>query len=273
MPEAQQPQRPVRDRVLGRAGRGAAGQRAAQLQVRAPDPSAQLRQLPGRRARDDGPQRGRPAGASACTCPDADTLRGRAAAPITPELARRTLPGSFPGDLGIELVSITDDEVRGRLEVDRRHLHPGGYVHGGVWVAFADTVAAWGTCRHLRAGQDFTTAELKANVFAAGARRRHARPPSACRCTSGAAPRPGRSRCTRARSWPPCSSAPRSCCTRELRARRGRRGAAGPARARGARARRVAARDRPSARSRTAARGWPARCWRAGSGPATSCSR
>jgi 1,4-dihydroxy-2-naphthoyl-CoA hydrolase len=66
------------------------------------------------------------------------------------------------------VVRIEDDEVEGRLEVDRRHLHPGGYVHGGVWVAFADTVAAWGTFRHLEAGQDFTTAELKANVFAAG---------------------------------------------------------------------------------------------------------
>ena len=167
-PEAQQPQRPVRDRVLGRAGRGAAGQRAAQLQVRAPDPSAQLRQLPGRRARDDGPQRGLQRARQRARV----LTRIRCAAvpqpPITPELARRTLPGSFPGDLGIELVSIADDEVHGRLEVDRRHLHPGGYVHGGVWVAFADTVAAWGTFRHLREGQDFTTAELKANVFAAG---------------------------------------------------------------------------------------------------------
>ena len=63
---------------------------------------------------------------------------------------------------------IEDDEVEGRLEVDARHLHPGGYVHGGVWVAFADTVAAWGTFRHLQEGADFTTAELKANVFAAG---------------------------------------------------------------------------------------------------------
>ena len=35
-------------------------------------------------------------------------------------------------------------------------------------MAFADTVAAWGTFRHLREGSDFTTAELKANVFAAG---------------------------------------------------------------------------------------------------------
>jgi 1,4-dihydroxy-2-naphthoyl-CoA hydrolase len=66
------------------------------------------------------------------------------------------------------VVRIEDDEVEGRLEVDRRHLHPGGYVHGGVWVAFADTVAAWGTFRNLEPGQDFTTAELKANVFAAG---------------------------------------------------------------------------------------------------------
>ena len=66
------------------------------------------------------------------------------------------------------MVRIEDDEVEGRLEVDERHLHPGGYVHGGVWVAFADTVAAWGTFRHLQQGADFTTAELKANVFAAG---------------------------------------------------------------------------------------------------------
>ena len=65
---------------------------------------------------------------------------------ITPELAARALAGSFPGDLGVELVEIGDARVRGRLDADRRHLHPGGYVHGGVWVAFADTVAAWARC-------------------------------------------------------------------------------------------------------------------------------
>ena len=72
---------------------------------------------------------------------------------VTPELFRERIADSFPGDLGIEVVRIEDDEVEGRLEVDRRHLHPGGYVHGGVWVAFADTVAAWGTFRHLQPGQ------------------------------------------------------------------------------------------------------------------------
>jgi 1,4-dihydroxy-2-naphthoyl-CoA hydrolase len=86
---------------------------------------------------------------------------------ITPGVFRDRIAGTFPGDLGIEVVRIQDEEVEGRLQVDERHLHPGGYVHGGVWVGFADTVAAWGTLRHLVEGQDFTTVELKTNVFSA----------------------------------------------------------------------------------------------------------
>ena len=86
---------------------------------------------------------------------------------ITPQLSAERLEGTFPGDLGIELTEITDEHVRGRMLVDRRHLHPMGYVHGGAWVAFADTVAAWGTLRHLPEGRGFTTVELKINVVAA----------------------------------------------------------------------------------------------------------
>jgi 1,4-dihydroxy-2-naphthoyl-CoA hydrolase len=85
---------------------------------------------------------------------------------ITPELSVERLAGTFPGDLGIELTEITDEHVRGRMLVDRRHLHPMGYVHGGAWVAFADTVAAWGTMRQLPEGLGFTTVELKINVLA-----------------------------------------------------------------------------------------------------------
>jgi 1,4-dihydroxy-2-naphthoyl-CoA hydrolase len=107
--------------------------------------------------RDQALRRRRTAGEGGLTNPD-----------VTPERFRTGIEGSFPANLGIEVVRIEDDEVEGRLEVDSRHLHPGGYVHGGVWVAFADTVAAWGTFRHLEPGADFTTAELKANVFAAG---------------------------------------------------------------------------------------------------------
>jgi uncharacterized protein (TIGR00369 family) len=86
---------------------------------------------------------------------------------VTPQRSREALRGTFPGDLGIEVVEITDELARGRMAVDRRHLHPGGYVHGGAWTAFADTVAAWGTFRHLPPGTSFTTIEMKTNVFAA----------------------------------------------------------------------------------------------------------
>jgi uncharacterized protein (TIGR00369 family) len=86
---------------------------------------------------------------------------------ITLALSVERLADSFPGDLGVELTEITDERVRGRLHVDRRHLHPMGMVHGGAWVGFADTVAAWGTLRHLPADCGFTTLELKMNVLAA----------------------------------------------------------------------------------------------------------
>jgi uncharacterized protein (TIGR00369 family) len=79
---------------------------------------------------------------------------------ITPALSVERLGGTFPGDLGIELTEIADGQIRGRMQIDRRHLHPMGFVHAGAWVAFADTVAAWGTLRNLPEGSGFTTVEL-----------------------------------------------------------------------------------------------------------------
>ncbi|HEX3173458.1 MAG TPA: PaaI family thioesterase [Solirubrobacterales bacterium] len=87
---------------------------------------------------------------------------------ITPDSVRAFLPGSFPGDLGIEPLEIEDSHARGRIVVDGRHLHPGGFVHGGVWTALGDTVAAWSTFRVIPPRHNFTTIELKLNVFAAG---------------------------------------------------------------------------------------------------------
>jgi len=87
---------------------------------------------------------------------------------ITPESVRAFLPGSFPGDLGIEPLEVEDTHSVGRIVVDERHLHPGGFVHGGVWTALGDTVAAWATFRAIPPKHNFTTIELKLNVFAAG---------------------------------------------------------------------------------------------------------
>ncbi len=88
--------------------------------------------------------------------------------PITPEGVRSFIGGSFPGDLGIDPIEIEDSFASGRIVVDQRHLHPGGFVHGGVWTALGDTVAAWATFRNIPPRHNFTTIELKLNVFAAG---------------------------------------------------------------------------------------------------------
>jgi 1,4-dihydroxy-2-naphthoyl-CoA hydrolase len=86
---------------------------------------------------------------------------------LTAADGNRAIADFFPGKLGVELTDVSADEVRGRLTVDRRHLHPGGYVHAGVWVSFADTVAAWGTMASVGDPSGFTTIELKTNVFTA----------------------------------------------------------------------------------------------------------
>jgi uncharacterized protein (TIGR00369 family) len=87
---------------------------------------------------------------------------------ITVESISSRIEDSFPADMGVEPLELTGERCRGRIVVDRRHLHPGGLVHGGAWVALADSVAAWQTFRHLPPGHDFTTAEMKLNVFAGG---------------------------------------------------------------------------------------------------------
>jgi 1,4-dihydroxy-2-naphthoyl-CoA hydrolase len=87
---------------------------------------------------------------------------------VTPDAVAGRLEGSFPARHGVEPVEINDERAVGRMLVDERHLHPGGLVHGGAWVALADSVAAWQTFRHLPPGHDFTTVEMKLNVFGAG---------------------------------------------------------------------------------------------------------
>ncbi|MEX2253385.1 MAG: PaaI family thioesterase, partial [Thermoleophilaceae bacterium] len=81
-----------------------------------------------------------------------DATRSADLSVVTVENVRAFIGDSFPGDLGIEPLEVEDSHARGRIVVDRRHLHPGGYVHGGVWTALGDTVAAWATFRGIPAG-------------------------------------------------------------------------------------------------------------------------
>jgi uncharacterized protein (TIGR00369 family) len=84
---------------------------------------------------------------------------------IDPADIQKVLAEYFPGEVGLEVVEASEGGSRGRLTVEKRHLHPGGFVHGGVWVTLADTVAAWATIANLPAEHDFSTAEMKVNLF------------------------------------------------------------------------------------------------------------
>ena len=77
-------------------------------------------------------------------------------------------PAASPATSGSSRWRSRTPFASGRIVVDQRHLHPGGYVHGGVWTALGDTVAAWATFRNIPPGHNFTTIELKLNVFSAG---------------------------------------------------------------------------------------------------------
>jgi len=62
-----------------------------------------------------------------------------------PKLDRSILekPG-LDRTLGMEYLSASPIEVTARLLVDERHLQPFGYLHGGVSVALAESVASVG---------------------------------------------------------------------------------------------------------------------------------
>jgi len=71
--------------------------------------------------------------------------------------------------LGIVLTSAEKDQVVGHLTV-REEIATGGHIlHGGAYMAFADTLGAIGAVLNLRDGTRTTTLESKTN-FLGGAR-------------------------------------------------------------------------------------------------------
>jgi 1,4-dihydroxy-2-naphthoyl-CoA hydrolase len=46
--------------------------------------------------------------------------------------------------IGIEMTEVTGHSLKGRMPVDHRTRQPGGVLHGGASVAFAETLASWG---------------------------------------------------------------------------------------------------------------------------------
>jgi uncharacterized protein (TIGR00369 family) len=80
-----------------------------------------------------------------------------------PELG--SLP--FASLMGITLATVTPDLVIGELKVREDLCTRPNVLHGGAYMAFADTIGAVATVANLKEGETTTTIESKTNFFAA----------------------------------------------------------------------------------------------------------
>jgi uncharacterized protein (TIGR00369 family) len=72
----------------------------------------------------------------------------------------------FPGLIGVEIDSVEDGRVLGRMALDDRHMAPNGYLHAAAVVGLADTACGYGCLLGLpEGGIGFTTIELKTNFL------------------------------------------------------------------------------------------------------------
>ena len=67
----------------------------------------------------------------------------------TPALPWTSLPG-FDGLYGLEVLSISDEEVTARVAVRDDLKQPAGLVHGGVFASIAESITSMGTWYAVR---------------------------------------------------------------------------------------------------------------------------
>jgi 1,4-dihydroxy-2-naphthoyl-CoA hydrolase len=73
----------------------------------------------------------------------------------------------FAGELGVELVTASPEEVRGTMGWAAELCTVEGVLHGGALMAFADTLGAVCAFLNLPEGTTTTTVESKTNFFRA----------------------------------------------------------------------------------------------------------
>jgi len=73
----------------------------------------------------------------------------------------------LPGLLGIRFVSVEPDRVVAELEAKPQICTTGGFLHGGAFMAFADTLGAVGTFLNLAEGQRTTTTDSSTKFIGA----------------------------------------------------------------------------------------------------------
>lgn len=82
---------------------------------------------------------------------------------------QKMLDPLFPGLMGVRLTELAADRVVAEMLVRPDLCTGGGILHGGAYMAFADTLGAVGTVVNLGAGQRTTTTD-SSTKFIAGAK-------------------------------------------------------------------------------------------------------
>ena len=75
----------------------------------------------------------------------------------------------FPGLMGVRLLEVTHVRVVAEMEVRPDLCTAGGILHGGAYMAFADTLGALGTVMNLPKGKRTTTTD-SSTKFISGAK-------------------------------------------------------------------------------------------------------
>ena len=86
---------------------------------------------------------------------------------LTPEQMNANMKTLFPGFLGVEIVSTAPDLIVGRMVVRPDLATAGQTLHGGAYMAFADTLGAVATVVNMPRGARTTTIESKTNFLGA----------------------------------------------------------------------------------------------------------
>lgn len=76
-------------------------------------------------------------------------------------------PKRFPGLVGIQLVHAEPGKSECRIDIEEKHLNPGGVVHGGTTYTMADTGMAFAIMPMLEGNQISTTVEIKMSYYKA----------------------------------------------------------------------------------------------------------
>jgi 1,4-dihydroxy-2-naphthoyl-CoA hydrolase len=85
---------------------------------------------------------------------------------ITPDLLNQKSQGHLPGLVGLEVLSVEERGLTGRVRVRAELLAPNGFLHAASVIALADTLCGYGAIANLPEGaKGFTTIELKSNFL------------------------------------------------------------------------------------------------------------